>query len=498
MSFTKVLCVIALAVCLMGGIAYAETQSVKISGDITLRSFNRGDYDLDHNNARPFIPRVGNQSDWQSYFMTTTEVQIDADLTDNVAGVIRLFNQRDWNVRAKNIMADNANGGISDMTLRGNGYMQSADEFDVGIDLAYVELKEFLYSPLTLKIGRQDIWFGKGFVVGYNQRDPQGTINANEYTCVNSFDGIRATLDYDPWTIDAIAVKIWENAIDADDDEDLWGLNVGYVFDVYNAEAEGYWFYKNDESYENWVSKDSNRVQTVGLRGSLDPIENWTVAAEGAFQWGKYVGSRSQLDHRDRNAFAIDASLECRHFQEQFSWKPKMGVEYIYYSGHKNVGNETPQSTGTYTGWDRMYRGKFDSAIREFQGLYYLTSQDNNNGERDKYYPYPDAADQNEHQIIVSGSVQPTDSLTVEGRYINFWQQYATKHKDAVFTSGSPNYSVEDNKYLGSEIDVQVTWDYTEDVSFGMLAAWYFPGTHYYDQSNDVATDLVGTVKLSF
>lgn len=484
MRILKVLVVLAMAISLTG-LVYAETQSVKISGDLTVRSFMRGNYDMAHNHQENDTTRTGIEDDWQTYFMSTTEIQVEADLTDNVSGVIRLFNQRDWDVAGKEV---NVNTNMMD------GYTYNANEFSVGVDLAYIELKEFLYSPLTLKIGRQDLWFGKGFIVGKNQRSPFGSINAIEYTTLESFDAVRATLDYDPWTIDLVAAKIWENAIQSQDDTDLYGANVGYVFDVYNAEAEAYWFLKNDRSKDTWNVKEGNTVNTLGTRGSLDPIENWTVAGEIAVQWGDYVGSRTQLEKRKRTAWAVDASVECRHFEKQYAWKPKMGVEYIYYSGDKNIGEETPQSTGTYTGWDAMYRGKFDSKIREFMGTYYLSAQDVNNGSSNVSPSYPDASTTNQHQIIVMGSLQPTDSLMLNARYINFFQQYETFHKDPARTSEI----VKDPRYLGAEVDLELTWDYTEDVSFGLLTAWFFPGSHYYDQSDSIVTDVVGTCKLSF
>lgn len=487
MRFLKGLVVLALAITVTG-LVYAETQSVKISGDIDIKSFLRGNYDLNHDSAEQVAIRTGNQDDWQDYFMTQTQIKIEADLTDNVVGMIGLFNQRDWNVRAKSLQAT---------TFVDQGYTMDVDEFEVGINLAYIELKEFLYSPLTLKIGRQKMWFGQGFVVGSNQRDTAANINAHEYTVDDAFDGIRATLDFDPWTIDAIAVRIWENDIQSEDNQDLVGVNIGYTFDVYNAETEGYWFYKNDNaSLENWNIKDGNTIHTMGLRGSLDPIENWTAGGEIAWQWGQYLGSRQQIERRDRSAWAVDAMIECRHFQQQYSWKPKMGVEYVFYSGNKNIADETPYSTGTYTGWDVMYRGKTFSAIREWQGVYYLTHQDMNNMRQDVASVYPDSSLSNQHQVVVSGQIQPTDTLTLDCRYINFWQQYETYHIDV--NSAPMGQRIKDSKYLGSEIDLSAKWDYTEDVSFGLLAAWYFPGSHYYHQSDDIAQDIVGSVKLSF
>jgi len=58
-------------------------------------------------------------------------------------------------------------------------------------------------------------------------------------------------------------------------------------------------------------------------------------------------------------------------------------------------------------------------------------------------------------------------------------------------------------QFIGQEVDLELTWDYTEDVSFGLLAAWFFPGTgsggvYANSESNNTATDVVGTMKLSF
>jgi len=507
MRLLKVIGVLAIAISLTG-LVYAETQSVKISGDLAVRSIMRMDYDLDRNHAEELDyteatgsfagttnpnTRHGNSSDWDTHFMTTTEVQIDADLTDNINAVIRLFNQRDWNVNTKAVSVQTP----FVVDTAATAYTANADEFAIGVDLAYVELKEFLYSPLTLKIGRQDIWFGKGFIVGANLQDPTASITADEYTCVWSFDSVRATLDYDPWTIDTIAAKIEENDVQSNDDIDLYGVNVGYIFDVYNAEAEGYWFYKQDKSVESWNVKDANTVHTLGLRGSLDPIEDWTVCAEGAVQYGKYVGSRYQRESRDRQAYALDVSVETRHFQEQYAWKPTLGLEYILYSGDDAQDEETLISSSIYTGWDSMYRGKFDSAIREFMGSFYYTSMDRNNARTRMNPAIIDKSNTNQHQVVVIGSVQPTDSLTVDARYINFWQQYATYYINPD-PDGTEPTRVKSDEYIGAEIDVELTWDYTEDVQFGLLTAWFFPGSHYFDSSDDTATDIVASMKLSF
>ena len=507
MKLFRTICVLGLALCFATSV-YAGTQSVKISGDLAVRGLARGNFDLDSNHQEPIVkgqadaapagslsglsnnPQIGT-SDWQTWFMTTTEVQIDADLTDNVSAVIRLFNQRDWGRSDKNIADDN-------VLLGRGGYTDLTDEFDVGVDLAYVELKEFLYSPLTLRIGRQDIWIGKGFIVGMNLKDYNANISATEYTAMTSFDAVRATLDYDPWTIDLIAAKIWENEIGSKDDEDLLGVNVGYVFDTYNAETEVYYFLKSDDQIAPTILKEHNVVNTIGLRGSADPIEDWTAAAEFAYQFGDFVGFRNQTEVRTRSAWALDVSAECRYLRNRFAWNPVFGVEYILYSGDDE---EYPlaNTDNTYGGWDPMYRGKFDTAYREFVGKYNFTRLGWRGGRVTYVNSFPDASYTNQHQALVYGSVMPADSITLDGRLAFFWQQHQTAIPASVLDGGGSATDYQKRKrFMGTELDLQLTWDYTEDVSFGVLTAWFFPGSYYDNEGDSIATDLVGTMKLSF
>ena len=132
-----------------------------------------------------------------------------------------------------------------------------------------------------------------------------------------------------------------------------------------------------------------------------------------------------------------------------------------------------------------MYRGKFDSAIREFVGKYYYTGR---YPARANYVQSAaDASFTNQHQVIFLGSIEPIESLTLKANYNLFWNQ---KKYDV---------SVDKSKgFIGQEIDLQANWDYTEDVSFGLLAGWFFPGEVYYDNMDDVATDVVGSVTVSF
>ncbi|MDP3791368.1 MAG: alginate export family protein [Candidatus Omnitrophota bacterium] len=529
MKFLKVLSVVALVAILAATGAYAETQNVKVSGDLAIRGFWRDNlYGSQALNSSPneniqangtaggANTREGTDRSNTQWFMSTTELQIDADLTDNVSTCIRLLNQRDWNA-AKNHGMTQATTPISTIgsggyghqnagTYGGTGYADDPNEFAVDLELAYVTLKNFLYSPLTVTVGRQNLWFGKGFIVGANQRVRNANfygvagypqpISAPEYSAQNAFDSIKAVLDFDPWTLTAVYSRIWQNDIRADDGLDLWGANVGYKFDAYKGEAEGYWFYKRDKQVQpfNWVDPNgSNDVNTLGLRGSFDPIDIVTLYAEFAGQFGSYTRNSLQANNRSRVAGALDIGGECRYFTDKWAWKPKLGAEFIWYSGHEAEEMGMGPGSGQYHGWDPMFRGKTDSLIREFIGRYYFSSTYPFDGTN--YYNSADNSFQNQYQMIFSGSLQPMDSLKLTGNLNMFWNQYA--YRASMAKSGG---------YVGTELDLGATWDYTEDVSFNLVAGFFVPGEVYKvrDERTNVtsadatATDVVATVKVSF
>jgi hypothetical protein len=142
-----------------------------------------------------------------------------------------------------------------------------------------------------------------------------------------------------------------------------------------------------------------------------------------------------------------------------------------------------------------MYRGKFDSAIREFVGTYYASAKFPWRAATGHwYYTTGDAAYQNQHQVVFRGSVQPIESLTLKGNLNLFWTV-----EDAELVGAGGNYTGAVGGYLGTEVDLEAIWDYTEDVSFGLLGAWYFPSKDdVYEDNCATATDIVGTVKVNF
>src|SRR3989344_4017240 len=121
MKYLRIACVIALAVAFCAP-AFAETQTGKASGALDAYWFYCHNLDLRDGNDAGSIPQgvvvptspvtdavnsTINQSDGDNYFMSIAQVEVAADLTDNVSVVIRMLNQRDWNADA---FEDSTNG----------------------------------------------------------------------------------------------------------------------------------------------------------------------------------------------------------------------------------------------------------------------------------------------------------------------------------------------------------------------------------------------------
>ena len=238
------LCALVVAVALVAAPAFAEVQNVKVSGDIDVKAITHHNFDLQGkqlNNPGGGQAGAGafavSNDDEGDLLLQTTRVRVDADLTDNVAATVRLLNQRVW---------DGPNDGDGD---------------EISLDYGYVTLKELVYSPLTVRVGRQPLKFGTGFIVGDAAllADPNGvfagtataaaaasytagtgTVFGQEFSEYNAYDAVRATLDFSPLVVDAIWAKINETGVTTND-QTLYGVNLnwkGAPVDKYNGEAE--------------------------------------------------------------------------------------------------------------------------------------------------------------------------------------------------------------------------------------------------------------------
>ncbi len=408
---------LALALCVP---ALAEVQSVKVGGDITIYGLAVKDYDQNDSNTA---------KDNTEYFMTITKLRFDADMTDNVAATIGLINERTWDV-------------------------ETTTSTDLDLDLSYVTMKEMLYSPLTLTVGRQHLRFGNALIVG--DPDTNGTdalCGCFDLSQRKSFDAIRANFNYDPMTLDVIYAVMDE--VTKDQDKSLLGLNLGMPLTSMDAKMEAYLFGVIDKS----VAPTKSRIYVLGVNGSLVPVEDLTVSGEIAYQFGDYTSSR------DRAALAIDLGVS---FAIEGQYSPVLGAKYAYRSGDK-IGN-----TGDYEAWDPLFEDQ------SFGGITNYTLTGLNNGQNS-----------NCHIIGLSGSIKPSEQLALTAELFH----YLLAEKTTAIGSLAMNSGKD---ALGDEIDLTLTYAYSNDVQLGLMLGTFIPGDAFDGANDDSASFLQTWVALSF
>ncbi|MCP4641011.1 MAG: alginate export family protein, partial [bacterium] len=198
---------------LVAGSAYAELQNVQVGGQIRIRGrYWRNGWNGPRETRIPnsFLPGrpigfLGASSvyDWdddghnRTIVEQRTSLYVSADFTEDVCAFIEL---QDYAVWGEDFRSNYVTGADS----RAN----SAD--DVEVQQAYIQVEQLLGQPLRLRIGRQDLKFGKGWLIG-NQISP---------TLGLSYDAIRLTYDCDVLSVDAVWAKLAERS-PAEEDGDV-------------------------------------------------------------------------------------------------------------------------------------------------------------------------------------------------------------------------------------------------------------------------------------
>ncbi|MBK1731556.1 alginate export family protein [Thiococcus pfennigii] len=208
-------------------------------------------------------------------------------------------------------------------------------------DQLSIEVKEIGGVPLALKVGRQDIVLGNGWLVlDGSPIDGSRTIY---------FDAVRAT-----YAIEALDTSVDLIFIDQSADTDRFPQPLndeiedqteqderGAILYARNkslipgSDLDGYFIYKHDDPNDkNGIIRvnngapfpspsDSGEVYTTGLRAAGKVAPRWQVLAEGAYQWGT-------RNARDLDAFAFNGRLT---YDLEDSRTSRLHVGYEYLSG---------------------------------------------------------------------------------------------------------------------------------------------------------------------
>ena len=102
----------------------------------------------------------------------------------------------------------------------------------------------------------------------------------------------------------------------------------------------------------------------------------------------------------------------------------------------------------------------------------------------------------NQHEFALYGGLKPIDDMAVNTRLSWFW------HEDGQlpFPAGGDRSS-----YVGAEWDIRSTYDYTDDVQFGLDYGVFFPGSVFHENGEetqvngrDTAQEIITKVSVKF
>jgi len=438
--------------------AYAEVQNIKVSGDLLTSTVSRQMFGLGGSSS----VSGDKKSDTENIIATQARLRVDADLTDNVMATVRLINERNW-----------------------EGETNASTDIDV--DLAYVALKEFLYSPLSVTVGRQEIRLGNALIVGKAGTYATNVLNGlpSDLSLRKAFDAITAVLNYDPLVITGLYAKIdgSNRTLSSDtrsenNDTNLWGVDAAYDFGRRGARAEAYYLRKNGDATTATSSSPATTsdkdvvINVIGGILSATPIENLKASAEFAYQYGD-MGNASPK----KRAYAVQAMADYTFAKVKYT--PALGVSYTYLSGDKDSSDNKDKA------WDRMY---YDQALNNIT--------------------YAILPFSNMEVFNFKGSVKPKEDITLAanvGLY-RLAQKGASTLTGVNVDSNGNTYGNDSNQYtmdsnkrdLGTALDLTATYDYTEDVQFALTGGMFKAGKAFAESNRTTATQVVGSMKVTF
>jgi len=346
------------------------------------------------------------------------------------------------------------------------------------------QLKEFLYQPLTVIVGRQNLRYGNAMIVG--DPDTNQTASAKVPTVMRdqskrkSFDAIRTIVDYSPYTIDSFYAKLEENNSEMADDVTIMGTNVSYDWSSYNGVSELYMMRQETtlgaQGGSDGDGEPQDYINLVGGRVQFDPNDKLTPGLEGAYQFGdvdESIADDAEDQDQRRGAWAAQFISQYRMLND---YNAQITGIWSLFSG-----DDDPSDSG-YNAWDPMCEDQTPAEIMNI-----LMPQSN------------------VQYFSLNASMMPREDITVGLLYARAWLFENLNTGDGVsdqtiFTAVNGNvYVVErNNTHLADEWDAYAMYDYTEDVQFNLTAAWLQPGSMFSEENNGVMYSLRGGVTVDF
>jgi len=282
---------------------------------------------------------------------------------------------------------------------------------------------------------------------------------------------------------------------------DVYGLDANYqLSDPWSTVVEGYMFSRinGTESFSsNGLDQDvtapndkDNKLFVPGLRASTNPTKSLNIQGEVAWQLGQQVVddtatgiTQQEAEHREAMAAQVLATYTLPFMDK---YKPTVNAAFTYASGDKDGTNnykDTPfKSAKYYTAWDEF--NTIQGAGTIYRSLFNLSDED---------------------IVSVGASVAPLEDVTAAVTWSGIWAPvpYSTTNPLSIYqpdSDGALVLSPETGKGhdVGNETDINLTYNYTEDVTFGLNLGWFVPGNAFSLNNRDTASQAIANVSVNF
>jgi hypothetical protein len=270
------------------------------------------------------------------------------------------------------------------------------------------------------------------------------------------------------------------------DDVDLYGINANYAVNK-KLDTEVYYFGRERKPRSTGLlaTEGPEQTNTIGARGVYTGIKNLTLGLEYAYQFGTHIASgtlypnelRAAGTPSDISAYAIQAVANYAFPKVKYS--PVATLSYTRLSGEKYL-----NQNHHYNGWSPMYEDQSGGTLYN------------------KILGYSNA-----ELFNITGKMKPMDDVTAELAYsyiklVNPYAGGANGDANTIYISGvvtDQTYTMRGGKKsLGHEIDLKLTYDYTDDVQFALNTGAFIPGEAFSSKNKQTATQVIGSMKVTF
>ena len=413
----------------------ANIKNIKFGGEVRFRGYEMNNFWSFYDNSSSYKYKYSGIDDRWSVFRLRSQLYFSADVGDNVTGYIRLANQT-------------YGEGVSDY--------EDNKSNKVFIDNAYVDVKSFMGVPFDLKLGRQNLMYGSGFVVFDGQSQFAST---SMY-----FDGVKGTVNFsDQIKLDMFYMIDQENDRgNKSSDYYSYGYHgddiylYGAYLTVNNAFLSG-----QQELYA--MSKKSQEIgrniKTFGLRLS----DKFDFGLDYSLEVAKQFGTARDYGYMKEDHDALGGKADVGFTFNGLALKPRLFGQFAYMSGDDDDTDDTCEE------WDVFYGGW--PQFGDLLAWTFVNIPPNGIVGYDSTYQTGEAAYRN-LQLFTVGASFSTGVISPRISY--------TKIKAAETEA----YWFDDDD-LGDYYQASVGYQYSKALSFGLYYAVIMPGDEYKDYGQD-------------